>query len=157
MDHIRQYLLSVLAAAILCAVIIKLTQQQNTVSGIIKLTASLFLTITMLSPILKLQINTFSSWIEDYEVAANSLIADGSQAATEEKITRIIESTEAYVLGKATEHGADVRVKVGITNPETLVPDQITVEGTVSPYVKQLLQNVISKELGIPKEKQVWK
>lgn len=157
MDAIRQYLLSALAAAILCSIVNKLSERQSSIHGIIKLSAALFLTITVLSPILKVQISGLSSWITDYETEAAALIAEGSQNAMNERLTYIKERTEAYVLQKAAACGVDLHVDVKITNSETFIPDQILIDGNASPYTKKMLEKAISEELGIPKENQIWK
>lgn len=157
MDKIRQYLLSVLVAAILCAMITRILSNNSSTNRLVKLISTLFFATTMLSPILNLQFGDVSSWLDGYESAAGDLVAEGTRVATDEKIEIIKENTEAYVLEKAAGYGVDLDVAVKISDPVTLLPDQITLRGNISPRIRQLLQNCIAEDLGIPKENQVWK
>lgn len=156
MDQIRQYLLSILTASVICAILIRLTEKQNFTSAVLKLITALFLSVTLISPLLRLQLGDITSYIGDLETDANSIINDSQLAAAKGKAAIIKEQSEAYILNKAASYGIDISVCVTISDPTTMLPDSVTLEGEVSPYTKQLLQNCIAEELGIPKENQLW-
>lgn len=156
MDHIRQYLLSILAAAIICAIVVKLTEKQSFTSAMIKLTAGLFLSLTVVSPFVKLQIEDISSYFDNLEASASEIVVSGQNAASKEKTEIILQQTQTYILDKAASYGAEIQVNAQISNPDTMIPDSVTLKGNISPYVKQRLQKTISEDLGIPEENQTW-
>lgn len=157
MDQVRQYLLTVLSAAIFCSIIFKLIGSQNLTSGIIKLIASIFLAFSIISPIIKLEVGEISSWIGDFKTEASAFASEGKGYAANEVSAIIKEKAKAYILEKAASLGVDIRVTVEISDPESLIPDRVILEGYASPYAKQSIQNEIAEELGIPKENQIWK
>ena len=55
MDSIRQYLLSITAAAVICAIINALSGKKGTTSAVVKLLSGLFLTLSVISPLLNLE------------------------------------------------------------------------------------------------------
>lgn len=157
MDEVRKYLLSVLSAAMICAVIHKLSVSKSGAFRIVRLTASIFLSVTIIAPVLKVQISGFSSELEQYKQEAEGLAVAGAEILAEEKLSLIKENTETYILEKAADYGVSLEVEVQINDPALMLPDQVTLKGNVSPYAKQLIQNCISEDLGIPKEHQLWK
>ena len=156
MEQIKQYLVSVLASAILCSIIIRIVDKQNVTVVIVKMSASVLLTVTLFAPLLKLQFNELSTWIDAYKAEANLLVSDGMLAATKEKSSIIKERVETYILDKATSYGIEIRVNIEFSDSNALLPDQVVIEGAASPYAKQRLQKTIADDLGIPLEKQIW-
>ena len=156
MDQIRQYLLSILSAAIICSIVVKLTEKQNITSKIIKLIAGIFLSVTMVSPLVKLQIGEMSTYLDSLKTSADEIIASGQNAALKETVEIILQETESYILDKAVSYGAEVRVCAEISDPDTMKPESVTIQGSISPYAKQRLQQTIAEDLGIPKENQIW-
>ena len=47
-------------------------------------------------------------------------------------------------------------VEVTDTSAKVPVPYAVTIRGSVPPYMRELLSNIIEKELGIEKESQTW-
>ena len=64
--------------------------------------------------------------------------------------------TEAYILDKAAQFDLQLDVQVALTDDVMPVPESVQLTGSVSPYVKSRLQILISNDLGIPKEQQLW-
>jgi hypothetical protein len=64
--------------------------------------------------------------------------------------------SEAYILDKAAELALSVEVEVTLSNDEIPLPVSVRVSGKASNYAKSRLQAIITQDLGINKEHQVW-
>jgi hypothetical protein len=155
-EVLRQYILSVLAASIICAIAVKLAGKQGFPSASIKLTAALFLIITAISPLVTLRLDGITSYFGDLSASADAIIESGENAASKEASKIISERVAAYILDKAASYGMEISVSTQFSDAETIVPDMVVIEGNASPYAKQRLQQVIAEDLGIPKENQIW-
>ena len=156
MDTIRQYILSVLSAAIITSLLVRFANKHEAVGGIIKMIASIFLSIAVVSPVMKMQISDISEYVGDLELDANGIIFDAKAQAENETVSIILEKTQAYIEDKAATYGAEITAKVRTTEPDLFRPDIIEIEGSVSPYVKEILQDVIANDLGIQEDNQIW-
>lgn len=152
MEALRQYIISVVAAALLCGIVTGL-MPQGRASQIIRMVCGLFLAYTVLAGLTGLDLQ-----IPDWDVLA---VTDARQAAAlgeslgEAALTQVIkEQTEAYILDKAAALGLSLEVEVSLD--ESQVPQSVVLEGQASPYERQQLQNTIARELGIAKENQQW-
>ena len=156
MDTIRAYLLTVVSASIICALVTELIGKKSPYIAAIKLLLGLFLSITVISPLVKINLNDISSYFEDFHVDGVSVTEDGEIAANAEMSTLIKENTETYILEKARALGASLNIDVTVTGSAPPIPTTVIIKGTVSPYTKKELQNMIEKDLAIPKENQLW-
>ena len=155
MDAIRQYLLTVIIGAMICAIATKLCGKSSANSAIVKLLAEIFMLILLVSPLLKLKISDMTLIFEDDTFAADA-IAAGESYADEQTEGLIKESITAYILDKASTLDADVRVEIDLSDTVPQVPNSIVIYGDVSPYTKTVLKRMIADELGIPEESQIW-
>ena len=156
MNDIRQYILTVLSAGIIASIAVRFTAKQQTISKIIKLICSVFLLITVASPIINLKNQDISGYIKSFDADAHDIISDAKYHAEQETAAIITERTQAYIEDKAAGYGAKITAVVSITDPNSLVPDTITVKGSLSPYTKEILQRIIREDLGIQEDKQTW-
>lgn len=156
MENIRQYLLSVVACATICAVVISITDKKSTLNPVIKLLAGLFMIYTVISPWAKLRIDGVKSYFSDIEINASSAVANGTASASGETGAIIKSQVEAYILDKASSIGAEISAEVIMDNSTPPLPKAIKISGTLAPYHKQRLEQIIADELGIPKESQSW-
>lgn len=156
MDAIRQYILSVLSAAIITSLLVRFANKQEAVGGIIKLIASVFLSIAVVAPIIKMQILDISEYVGDLEADGKNIISDAKVQVENETVSIILEKVQAYIEDKAATYGAEITATVGISEPDSLRPDTVEIEGKVSPYVKEILQDVIADDLGIQEDNQIW-
>lgn len=152
MEALRLYIISVVAAALLCGIVTGL-MPQGRASQIIRMVCGLFLAYTVLAGLTGLDLQ-----IPDWDVLA---VTDARQAAAlgeslgEAALTQVIkEQTEAYILDKAAVLGLSLEVEVSLD--ESQVPQSVVLEGQAFPYERQQLQNTIARELGIAKENQQW-
>jgi len=156
MDSVRQYILSVIAAASICGCFSALFTNKNTFGGIVKMLTGLFLTITVISPIAKVNFHNYTTYFDDLTIKAEDAASYGSQMAEDSMRTIIKSQTEAYILDKANALGLNLSVEVILDDADSLTPCAITLNGAASPYAKSRLQQYIIQDLGIPKECQEW-
>ncbi len=156
MEFIKQYLLSITAAAIICSLAISLIGKKGAYAAVIKLICGLFLALTAFSPLTGIQITDFSSYLSDLTNSADSAVFAGQHTANEATATIIKSETEAYILDKASSMGLNIEVEVTVSDTSPPAPVCIRISGTISPYAKQQLRSIISSDLGIPEDKQTW-
>lgn len=157
MDSIRAYLISVVCAAIISALVVHVVGKKDAQSAVVKLLAGLFLSITVISPWTKLRLQDISSYFDGFGIDAEQTVSEGTATANSAAAAIIKERTEAYILDKAATFDASLTVEVILSESTPPVPCDVVISGTVAPYAKQQLQHIIENDLAIPKENQVWK
>ena len=156
MDVLRGYILSAVAAAVLCAVVNGLIGKKSTNSAAVKMLTGLFLAVTVLAPWVDFRLTDLGLWTADVGSMADVAVAQGEEMAQDALASIIKRNTEAYILDKAASMALKIEVEVmlGSTNPP--LPDKVYLKGAVSPYAKGVLSQSIALDLGIPEEKQIW-
>lgn len=156
MEDIRQYLLSIITSAIICAIIVKIIGKNGLIASVARLLCGLFIVYTILSPWTKMQMLDLSSYFSDLKTNASAAVEEGKDAAVHTGTTLIKQQLEAYILDKAASLDMDISIEVIIDHASTQAPLSVKISGTASPYAKQRLIQIISDELGISKENQLW-
>ena len=156
MDGIREYLLGVCAAGILCATVSGMLGKNGMVSAAGKMLTGMFMLVTLLSPLMNLRLTPLDRLLGDVQQQADILAAQGENSARQALKDRIKERTEAYILDKARSYGASLSVSVTVSDDDLPVPRSVRLTGHISPYGKQQLTDVIRQDLGIPTEAQQW-
>ncbi len=156
MENIDGYILSVTAAAIICAISVKLTQNQGTQGAMLKLIAGLLLTFTVIRPLADFSLDQWDDWT--LEISDNAEIAAGEGEAMKKQAldSCIISYTQAYILDKAEALGLSLEVEVTVSEDDIPVPIAIRLEGNASPFAKNSLAAAIEQDLGISREDQEW-
>lgn len=156
MIWLRKYLLSVVGAAIICATVKALVGRKSGSGHLIYVISGLFLAITVITPIIKLELPDFSNYMDTVATQSSSAV-DAGVLYSEKEIAQLIkDKTEAYILDKAELLGVRLRVNVILTDANPPVPEQVHLSGNISPYAKTQLMQYISEQLGIPEEAQRW-
>ena len=155
-EHLRNYLISVIAAAMICAIVTRLVGEKGSVGTLTKLVAGLFLSFTLIKPIASLEFSNLMGWTDEYEHNAAGMVADGENLRSKALSELIKQQTEEYILDKAQALDASLEVEVTLTQDEIPIPVKVRLSGKVSPYAKGRLQDIIKQDLGIEKENQVW-
>ena len=155
-EPLRHYLLSIIGASIITAILIRITEGKGTYSSVVKLLAGILLSITVLSPVTKIRISEIPSYFDTFEFQAEDAVSRGEQWS-DAQLQKIIKSqTETYIIEKAKTLNTDITVEVCISDISPYVPIAVTISGSVDPYTKQCLQKYLTDNLGISKENQVW-
>ena len=153
MGVIKEYLISVTAASVICGIIAGLIKKDSAISAVVKLLSGIFLTITILSPIIKLPLTNITLHIDSLSDEAENTVQVGKQIATEEMKAIITTNVQAYILEKAEKLGADIEVEVFL---QDLIPKSVRIIGQTAPYTKLQLSGYITDNLDIPVEEQQW-
>lgn len=156
MDGVREYFLSVTAAAVICACIRSLVGEKGPAAGVVKLICGLFLAFTVIRPVADIEIEDLTLFTADITEDAQAAVSEGEEFLRESIAGIIKTETEAYILDKAKALSAELQVEVRVSDDPQPVPEEVRITGSVSPYVKAQLQSIIADDLGIPKEDQVW-
>lgn len=156
MDWIRNYLISVIAAAAVCGICISLTKKNKSCGNIIKTLGGILLAITMIAPLAKVRLGELTDYFSEMSVDGGSIAEEGSVAAYNEMATGIKQTVETYILDKADTLGAQINVDIMLDRGSVPTPWSVKINGSVSPYDKRVLGEYISDRLGIPEERQEW-
>jgi hypothetical protein len=58
-------------------------------------------------------------------------------------------------LDKAAAIGAQIQVKIVLSNDHYPVPEKVYIEGDISPFARTRLKQILT-ELGVTEENQIW-
>lgn len=155
MESLKEYVISVVAAALICAVVINLTQK-STAKDLIKLLCGLFLAFTAIRPITRLDFNALTDISFPYGQEAEQAAALGENMARQNLADIIKAETEAYILDKAAAWSPALTVEVTVSGDNPPVPTAAVLCGEISPYARRQLEEILQTELGIAKENQLW-
>lgn len=155
MQAIREYLVRVTAAALLCGVAGKLLPG-GSVGAVLKMICGILMALLVVNPVLKLELSELTDFADRITMEADDAVAEGEQQAQTALCEGIIVQTRAYIQDKANELGAELLVEVELTNDQIPVPCGVTLQGQISPYAKSVLSDYLEKSLGIRAEAQTW-
>ena len=156
MENIKTYLLTITAAAIICAIVRSLTAGKGSVSKLMQVIAGLFMSVTLISPLIQLDFSEIPDYFTGISESAEVLSEDGTAYANNAMNAIIKQRLESYILDEAKRLGTDMDVEVKITESNPPVPYQVVMCGSISPFHKRSLMAYISENLGIPQESQIW-
>ena len=147
------YILSVTCAAALAA-ILRAIAGEGTMGKLTKLLSGLFLAVTVLSPLVKMEIPDPARWLEDYMEEGEAAAQAGEAMAKDYSQSIISAELEAYILDKAASFGADLTVEVRLDDAG--LPESVVLSGALSPADRQTLSRIMEVDLGIGEEAQTW-
>lgn len=156
MDAIREYLMQVTAAAVICGIVTAIVGKKGSGAAVIRLMTVLFMTMTVIGPIVSLRLDQFTDYFTGIQADSDAFVEAGSESSRE-KIAQVIkEKTQAYILDKAAQLGADIAVELTLSEDTLPAPVSVRLCGAVSPYARSKLMQIIQQDLGIPLEEQEW-
>ena len=153
-DSIRNYLITVISASAICAIISRLTENKGSTSAVIKVLSGLFLTISVLSPVIKISFDPLADYLDSIQQSAEAVSADGIAQANEEKEVIIKGNLETYIVDKAASLGLSINASIELNSE--WIPVSVDLYGNASPYARKKLESYIADTIGIPKEAQKW-
>ncbi len=155
MEGVKEYLLGVIAAAILCAIISQIPGKDSFLSAAMKLITGVFMLLALASPLIQIRLQPLD-FITDITDQAKQITASAAVSG-KDSVGRIIkERTQAYILDKASSLGAELSVEVMLSDSDVPVPVSVTISGNISPYSRKILSESIANDLGIGTEAQKW-
>ena len=155
MDGIRQYIFTVIAAALLCGVLSSIFHQGKS-KDLLRILCGIFLAFTVLKPITGADLSKLLEESLFFESDAEQTAALGENMAHQAMTELIKEKSQAYILDKAAELDASITAEVTVSEEETPKPLSVVISGQVSPYNRKKLESILETDLGIAKENQVW-
>ena len=152
----KDYILRIIAAAILCAFVKGFTDRHTAINSIIKSLCGIFLTLTILSPLVSFKFSSVANYINMYSSDADAAVEVGTSLTNASLYGSIKTQTESYILDKAGELGMEITVELMLDDQQP-IPSSVIITGAISPYAKSTMTQILTKELGIPIEGQIWK
>ena len=156
MSDIRQYLIGVVAAGLICSVVSLVVGKKGLVGTVVTLLSGLLMALAVVGPWTSIRFDDIFGWTEDISVDADHIVSNGENMALEAYRQGIIVRTQTYILEKAKALDCDLQVEVFLSSDETPVPEQVRISGSVSPYAKQVISTMLTNDLGIDREAQIW-
>ena len=156
METLRDYAIQVSATALICALILQLVNVSGAVKVMIRLLCSIILLYSIIQPFKQLDFPDFGNILSKYREEADIAVQHGTNITSKALTERISSGMEAYILEKSSGLKLDLIVEVELSNDEIPVPVSVSLKGKTSPHAKSKLSDIISKDLNIPKEKQIW-
>lgn len=154
MEALRQYIISVVAAALICGIITGLFPK-GAAREVMKLVCGLFLAYTVLRPMAGAELGHLEDLPFSFSSQGEAAAALGTQMAEESLAQFIKEETQAYILDKASKLG--LTLEADVTLDEENIPVAVTLRGQVSPYDRSRLERMLTQDLAIAKENLQWK
>lgn len=153
MEGLREYLLRLLWAALVCGVVNR-TAKGSVCAPVIRLLCGVFLTVVLVQPLGSFSFDAPLQWTQGLETAAADAVRQGSREAQAQKEAIIKTRLEAYIVEKAAQAGASVTADITLGGDG--LPRAVTVTGALSPAAKGRLKRMLTQELGIPEVRQQW-
>ncbi len=154
MADLKSYVLTVVVAAILGAVIMSIAPTGKGQQKMLKVICGFFLLLVVCAPLKTAELNLEEDLLTEARKAAQAMEAEAKEQVDEEMSERIRQKVGAYIEDKAAELGAVITAKVSLQQDFT--PWSVELSGSVAPYTKAALSRTIAEELSIPQERQVW-
>ena len=156
MEALRQYILSITLASILCGLVLSVAPKGR-FQGILQLICGVFLALLVIEPLTNLdREKILSRFTGDWETEGESAAAFGEEFARESMSDYIKRETEAYILDKATGFGVDLEVEVTLGKEDLSLPESAVICGDLSETLRKELETIIVENLGIAKENLEW-
>lgn len=153
MALLREWLFSLVTVTVLLS-LVQLLIPEGSLRRIAGFIGGLLLLVTLLQPLLRVDADQLDWDLRGYAQAVEQRKAELEQERQEQLAGLIAERTQAYILDKAASLGL---------SPQVWVQTQQGAEGIPIPFSVQLdipqspaLAAYMERELGIPKERQVW-
>lgn len=155
MDQVRQYILSVGAAGLMCAIVLRLASG-GTTGKAVKFVSGLFMLLTLLQPLTGIRIDNITDYFDSYTQDAEEAVSFGKEQSALSVRNRIKEALASYILDKGAAHGAKLSVQVCLDDayPPNIL--RIALQGDIAPFAKMSLQETLSRELGLEVEDIIW-
>ncbi len=154
MERVSEYILSVVCAAILCAILTGISGEKGSTASIRKLICGIFLCFTVIAPLGNFRLTDVLEPIGDIRQEALATSAMGQTLYLGSLTQVITEQTEAYILDKARSLGLGLTVRV--YTDDNGKPYRVDLTGNATDSDREALSQVLESELGIPKERQIW-
>ena len=157
MSELKQYLFTIISAAIIVGVITTIFEKKSPNIRFIQMIGGLFILLTLCTPLTRKNFASFSCYFDEIEADSKDQVTMGQLAANDSMREIIKEQAEAYICDKATALGVELSVSVSVSTEEIPMPYAVKLEGSISPYAKSKITDIIANDIGISEDRQTWK
>ena len=109
-----------------------------------------------MQPVIRFDLREIEHFFREYAPDTTPVIRQGQDVALDEMGDIIKSRTEAYILDKARPHDGNVRVEVTVSADALPIPVSATIRANVTEDVRKELEEMLVRDLAIPKECQTW-
>lgn len=157
MEGLRSWLLSVIAAALLCAVAGAL-MPPGPVRQVGRLVCGLVLMAAVLSPLTALDVSGGQEWLAGWASSLDSRTAALEEVVEEQRKGIIERDCAAYIVDKGSELGLTCTARVECrTGEEGLcLPVRAEISGDLTQEERARLARLAAEDLGIPETQQIY-
>ena len=155
MESLRSYILSLVCAASFCGILSGIAGEKGTAAGLRKLIFGIFLCFSVITPLKSLHFEDLLEPIADIREDALATAAMGKTLYQESLSEVITSQAETYILDKAQSLG--LTVTVSIQPDDSGKPYRATITGIIPEDHMRALSDILEGDLGIPKERQIWR
>lgn len=155
MERLYQTALSIISASLIAGVTSAMLPQTKG-KELLRLLCGIFITVTLLTQIKHADFTFLQKPFADSVGEAQTQSQMGQQQAKKQLEAVIKHACETYILDKATSLDVQVRSEIALAQEDVPVPKAVTIYGTLPPEKRAVLQELITKDLGIAKEDQMW-
>ena len=156
MDGIREYLIGVVAAALVCGIVTALINGKTAIGLSVKLIAGLLMVLAVIRPIMSISLDGLLAWTDDIRGDGMDYVSTGELVANDAYRLSIKQQVEAYILDEAKALDCTLSVEVILSDEDIPVPKTVKLSGEVSPYARQVITTLLTERLGIEREDQIW-
>ena len=149
-----RFVLGLICAALIAGILQTLTEKSSC-ARVIQILCGIFLMVTALKPLKTVEFPDISAWAKAWDQEADRAVQEGEAIYNRQYASVIKEQLEAYILDIASQLGLSITAQLELTREG--LPDSVTFTGEAGQREKEKLQERIAKDLGIPKEKQLWR
>ena len=154
MSQLGDYVLTVISASVIVAILCTFFGDKGGVSEILKVICGIFLTFVVINPLVKLDFSAVLNYLEYVNIEGMEAASAGENMAREAEGDIIKSRVQAYILDKANSLGVQLDVEVVLDRNN--IPVSVKLSGNLSPYAKARMAAIITEDLGISKEHQLW-
>lgn len=154
MELLRQYALSLVGAALISAVLLRLAPG-GTTGSLLRLVCSAVMLCVLLAPLCRVELPDTEGFFEEFFASGELTARAGEDMAREERFSLIKAGLEAYLQDRAAERGCRISADVRLDTQG--YPCSVLLTGEAAPQQRRELSIIITEDLGIPEEDQQWK
>lgn len=152
MGAVRSWLLTVIAASLICALADAL-MPKGAVKRVGRLVCGLVLASAILSPLAGLDVESGQSWLERHLASVEFQRAELEEEVNGQMKVIIEQEYAAYIVDKAAQLGAACSARTECRRDGGLyLPQRVEVTGAVPPPLQSELVQIIVRDLGVPEE-----
>ena len=156
MGDIREYLIGVVAAALVCGIVTNLINGKTAIGVSVKLIAGLLMVSAVIRPLMTISLDGLTGWTEDIRADGINFVSTGEIMAKETYLSSIKQQVETYILDEAKALDCALTVEVILSEEDMPVPETVKLSGEISPYARQVITTLLTERLGIEREDQIW-